>query len=199
MSRGRPIAGDPALSQCVEEVLEAIVAKPRDRHALAVDVATMRARIEREKPAADVFDVKLARGGLTDCEFAAQFLVLSGLGRVPGEATPATLARASLAGRAAPTEGERLMLSAALQTALLHVQRVAEVRSFEADHAPDALKQLAVAVADATLRSAGVGGERAGVASFEALRERLRQIQAQSREALEAVLGMKVDQRASGG
>ena len=62
--------------------------------------------------------MKLARGGLIDCEFAAQFLVLSGLGRVAGETTLETLERArSRRGRTRAAGGERLVLSAALQGA----------------------------------------------------------------------------------
>ena len=116
-----PFAGDAGLMQRVSGVLDALVAKERDPATLAAEVASMRARIEREKAAANVFDVKLARGGLIDCEFAAQFLVLAGLGRVAGETTLETLERAAGEGRIAPDLGERLVLSAALQGALLQI------------------------------------------------------------------------------
>ncbi len=98
MSRGRAIAGDAALMARVDAVLDAVVGKPREREKLAEDVASMRARIEREKPAKSVFDVKLAQGGLMDCEFAAQFLVLAGLKRVAGETMLETLERAERRG-----------------------------------------------------------------------------------------------------
>ena len=51
MSRGRPIAGDAELMRARLGMLDriAVVTKPRDRKALAADVASMRARIEREK------------------------------------------------------------------------------------------------------------------------------------------------------
>jgi glutamate-ammonia-ligase adenylyltransferase len=94
MARGRPIAGDAELTERVESVLDRITSLPRDRGKLAKDVADMRARVEREKAAASLFDVKMTRGGLLDCEFAAQFLVLSGLGRQAGETTLETLRRA---------------------------------------------------------------------------------------------------------
>jgi glutamate-ammonia-ligase adenylyltransferase len=199
MSRGRAIAGDATLMRQVDAMLDEIVAKPRDIGTLAGEVATMRARIEREKAAANAFDVKLAPGGLIDCEFAAQFLVLSGLGRVAGETTGAALARAMMEGKIAPAEGERLALSADLQSALLHVERVAESRTFDPEHAPDALKQLFVAIADNTLRSDGIGPERAGVASFAELQQRLTEIQTQSRAALETLLGVPVALPPSGG
>ncbi len=192
MSRGRAIAGDAELMTRVSGVLDALVAKERDPGKLAADVASMRARVEREKAAAGAFDVKLARGGLIDCEFAAQFLVLSGLGRVPGETTLETLQRAADAGRPALAEGERLILSAALQSALLQIERVADPKGFSPDQAPEALKRLMVGVADDALRNAGVGTERTGVASFAELEARLVEIQARTRAALESVLGVPV-------
>jgi glutamate-ammonia-ligase adenylyltransferase len=185
MSRGRAIAGDDVLARRTEDVLAAIASKPRDRKKLASDIAAMRARIEREKSAADRFDVKVARGGLLDCEFAAQFLVLSELPRISGETTQETLERAM-------GEGERFASSAALQTALLQIQRVAGVDSGGVASAPDALKKLLVAVADSVLRSVGIGGEHAGVGSFEDLVKQLTQIQDETRLALEALLRVKV-------
>ncbi|HEX9905163.1 MAG TPA: bifunctional [glutamine synthetase] adenylyltransferase/[glutamine synthetase]-adenylyl-L-tyrosine phosphorylase [Propylenella sp.] len=193
MSRGRVIAGDADLMARISAVLDRTATKPRDRNALAADVAAMRARIEREKSAAGPFDVKLARGGLIDCEFAAQFLVLSGLGRVAGETTSETLERAARQGALSPDIGERLVLSAMLQTALLQMLRVADARDPDPRNAPEALRRLLVASADAILRNAGVGAERSGVDGVEALEARLRQVQGQTREALERVLGVTVD------
>jgi glutamate-ammonia-ligase adenylyltransferase len=193
MSRGRAIAGDAALRTRVERVLDALVAKPREQETLARDVASMRARIEREKGFSGAFDVKLAPGGLIDCEFAAQFLVLSGLGRRAGETTHETLSRARDEGRIATAEAERLVLSAALQAAILQLQRVADPKAFSAEHAPEALKRLMVEVANAALQDAGVGEERAGVENFDALLTRLTEVQAKTRSALERVLGTKVE------
>lgn len=193
MSRGRAIAGDEGLVRQVEAVLEQVVAKPREHGALAAEVASMRARIEREKPAAGIFDVKLSAGGLIDCEFAAQVLVLTGLGRVPGETMLQTLARAEAEGRLAPEDAERLALSAALQTALLQLERVAAVERFDPETAPEALKQLVLSLANHALRQSGVGDERAGVETFDALQDRLARIQASTRVAFEHVLGTKVE------
>jgi glutamate-ammonia-ligase adenylyltransferase len=190
MSRGRAIAGDGDLMQRVSGVLDAVVAKPRERQALAADVASMRARIEREKPAANVFDVKLSPGGLIDCEFAAQFLVLSGLGRIAGETMLETLTRAETEGRLAPEDAERLTLSAALQFALLQLERVADAKGFALDEMPEALQQLFVSFANRALSQAGVGGE---IESFTALEERLTRVQEGTRKGLERVLGAKVE------
>ncbi len=193
MSRGRAIAGDAKLKARVAKVLDALVEKPRDRAKLAKDAASMRARIEREKPAAGPFDVKLAVGGLMDCEFAAQVLVLSGLGRVDGATTLETLTRAAAEGLMEARAGERLALSAALQAALLQLERVADPKVFVPAQAPEALKRLIVEVANDVLEDAGVGDERGGVATFEELEARLVKVQQQTRRALESVLGAKVE------
>ncbi len=193
MSRGRAVAGDPALMERLSDVLDAVVAKPRERDKLAAEVASMRARIEREKRAKGVFDMKLAPGGLMDCEFAAQFLVLTGLGRVAGETMTETLARAEGEGRLDPEDAERLLLSASLQVALLQLQRVTGGDSFDPERAPEAVKQLLVAFANQALANSGVGGERARIESFAALGERLQRVQERTRAALERVLGRKVE------
>ncbi len=190
MSRGRPVAGDPELMRQVSAALDRIVALPRERGKLAGDIADMRGRIEREKPAANAFDVKLARGGLVDCEFAAQFLMLSGLGRVAGETTLETLQRGADAGAMAIEEGEALIPSAAVQGGLLQVLRVADEKSFAPDEASDALKRLLLSfAADAShggAAAAGDGGE------FQRFGGWLEELQLRTRAALESLLGTGV-------
>jgi glutamate-ammonia-ligase adenylyltransferase len=190
MSRGRPVAGDPGLMQRVSEVIDAVVAMPRERAKVGADIASMRARIEREKRAAGAFDVKLTRGGLIDCEFAAQFLVLTGLGRVPGETMQETLARAEGEGRLEPEDAERLLLSAALQVTLLQLERIAGAGTLDPERAPEALRQLIVAFANRALSNTGVGSE---IESFEALGERLRRTQERTRGVLERLLGAGIE------
>lgn len=197
MSRGRAIAGDTGLSDRVSEVLDALVTKQRDRQELASEVASMRARVEREKSAAGPFDVKLAPGGLMDCEFAAQFLILSGLGRVAGETTRETLERGVQSGSIDNETGERLVLSAALQGALLQIARVAAPQGFSPEAAPEALKRLMTEVADRVLSAFGVGAERNGVSSFNELAARLIGLQRETRKAFERVLGTKVEAAAT--
>jgi glutamate-ammonia-ligase adenylyltransferase len=176
----------------VSGVLDAVVAKPRERQALAADVASMRERIERDKAPAKGFDVKLARGGLIDCEFAAQFLVLGGLGRLAGEPTPETLRRA-LAGRCLPFEaGERLRISARLQGAILHMERVAGDKAFDPDTAPEALKRLMVSAVNSVLADEQSPDAPVTVVSFEALTEMLAAMQARTRLALEELLGTTI-------
>ncbi|MCC0020500.1 MAG: bifunctional [glutamine synthetase] adenylyltransferase/[glutamine synthetase]-adenylyl-L-tyrosine phosphorylase [Nitratireductor sp.] len=76
LSRARPVAGDPALVRETGAMLNTLLSEPQDGGRIAKDIAEMRATIDKEKPAANVFDVKLAKGGLTDIEFIAQWGIL---------------------------------------------------------------------------------------------------------------------------
>ncbi|MGQ0674683.1 MAG: bifunctional [glutamine synthetase] adenylyltransferase/[glutamine synthetase]-adenylyl-L-tyrosine phosphorylase [Rhodospirillales bacterium] len=76
LTRARAIAGPPALIEAVGEALRAVLTRERDPAKLARDVAEMRARVAREFPGRDIFDVKYVRGGLLDCDFTAQYLQL---------------------------------------------------------------------------------------------------------------------------
>ncbi len=77
LTRARVIAGDPDLARETGEAVRAVLNGPRDRAALAAAVSDMRALIETEKGEAGGWDMKLARGGLFDLEFLAQYLVLA--------------------------------------------------------------------------------------------------------------------------
>ena len=76
LTRARVIAGDGALGRRVEQVIRAALIQPRDPDKLRVEVADMRARIEREFRAKSRWEVKYLRGGLVDIDFIAQYLQL---------------------------------------------------------------------------------------------------------------------------
>ncbi|HWT32086.1 MAG TPA: bifunctional [glutamine synthetase] adenylyltransferase/[glutamine synthetase]-adenylyl-L-tyrosine phosphorylase [Propylenella sp.] len=196
MSRGRPIAGHPELADRVTAVLNRIVAIPRDRGKLASDIAGMRARIEREKVADRTLDLKRARGGLIDCEFAAQYLVLAGLGRKPGETTLEILKRAVDERQLPQAQGGALLAAAAVQGALLQIQRVVDDKNFDPEQAPEALKQLLVAAACSALADIpserGVASSAGSTTCFTALTDHLSRLQQAARAALEAVLDVLV-------
>lgn len=78
LTRARPIAGDQALRVELEDEISTILREPCEPKKLAKDVREMRNLILKEKPAANVFDVKTAKGGLVDVEFIAQWSVLRG-------------------------------------------------------------------------------------------------------------------------
>ena len=76
LTRARPVAGDINLRDGLEKKIKAILHEPCEPKKLAKDVREMRKLILKEKPAANVFDVKTAKGGLVDVEFIAQWNVL---------------------------------------------------------------------------------------------------------------------------
>ncbi len=84
--RARPVAGDPQLAARFAQVRAAVLARPRDRAALAREVVAMRARMAAHRgdksggktgAAATRFDLKHGRGGIVDIEFMVQFGVLA--------------------------------------------------------------------------------------------------------------------------
>jgi glutamate-ammonia-ligase adenylyltransferase len=179
MSRGRVIAGKAALSKAVASVLDRIVTLPRERERLAADVADMRARLDRDKPAAGPLDVKLARGGLVDCEFAAQFLALSGVGRSFGETTGDILVRAGAAGRLPAAAAGAFVDGFRLQSTILHFLRIGGDAPADAEGLPEAMTRLLVG-------AAGQSG------SFEAFLTELADAQQEVRHSLEGLLARQI-------
>ena len=76
LTRARVVAGEPGLAARIDQSVRAILTAPRDPGKLLADVAEMRARLEREFPARDLWNVKYLRGGLMDLDFIAQYLQL---------------------------------------------------------------------------------------------------------------------------
>ncbi|MEO6581819.1 MAG: glutamine-synthetase adenylyltransferase, partial [Sphingomicrobium sp.] len=77
LCRARPVFGSVAARAQTAEVLAEIIGRARDEAQTAADAAKMRADIERHKPLAGAFDVKLGPGGLVDLEFAVHVLQLT--------------------------------------------------------------------------------------------------------------------------
>jgi [glutamine synthetase] adenylyltransferase / [glutamine synthetase]-adenylyl-L-tyrosine phosphorylase len=76
LTRARVISGSPEFREKIENVIRAVLTRPRDRAAIASDVAEMRRAIALEKGEADIWDLKYAAGGMIDIEFIAQYLQL---------------------------------------------------------------------------------------------------------------------------
>lgn len=84
MTRARCVLGDHALQQRFEQVRQAVIATPRDRQALCLEIASMREKMRQGNVVGpDQFDVKHSPGGMIDIEFAVQFLVLGWGGEHP--------------------------------------------------------------------------------------------------------------------
>ena len=78
MTRARFIWGSPALERQFEAVRQAVLCAPRGLGALGQEIQSMRQRMaQANKVPAGQFDVKHSPGGMIDCEFALQYLVLA--------------------------------------------------------------------------------------------------------------------------
>ena len=75
----------------VEREIKGVLTRPRDADTLLRDVAAMRARLAREKPAECLWALKQLRGGMVDIEFIVQYLVLRHAPEHPTLLHPGTL------------------------------------------------------------------------------------------------------------
>lgn len=75
-TRARVVCGDPDLAMRARHAVVQSLCAPVDLVVLLLDVADMRVRMVHERRAANMFDVKLWRGGLVDVEFIVQYLLL---------------------------------------------------------------------------------------------------------------------------
>src|SRR5262249_29972551 len=78
LSRARLICGDESLVGEAEQIIREVLSVKRNISKVTTDVAEMRALIEKEKPPASAWDLKLVPGGVIDIEFIAQYLALIG-------------------------------------------------------------------------------------------------------------------------
>jgi glutamate-ammonia-ligase adenylyltransferase len=83
LTRARAVAGPEDFRRAIEAQIQAILCQPRDDKKLLRDIADMRVKIEKEHPARTIWSVKFLRGGLTDLEFMAQYLLLKHAAEVP--------------------------------------------------------------------------------------------------------------------
>jgi len=149
LTRARAVNGDAALAAEIEAEVTAILALPRDRAKTVAEAVEMRALIEKEKPPRDIWDIKLAPGGLIDLEFIAQVAVLTGCVEGEGRATgtAATLARLS-PGFADGQTRHDLVEAWSLYLSLTQMIRLCLTGHFEREDSPPGLIDLLLAATD---------------------------------------------------
>ena len=76
LTRARVISATPAFRSKIEDIIRSVLTRPRDPASTAGDVADMRKAIALEKGEDDIWNLKLAAGGLVDIDFIAQYLQL---------------------------------------------------------------------------------------------------------------------------
>jgi glutamate-ammonia-ligase adenylyltransferase len=74
--KARVIAGDETLGAEVSAEIGRVLRAPRDVAATRADVADMRERLAKAKPAISPWDLKAVSGGTTDLDFIVQYLTL---------------------------------------------------------------------------------------------------------------------------
>ena len=177
LTRARVISGPDALRQKINAAILKTLSRKRDRAKLAHDVLDMRARIEKEYPGSDPWELKYVRGGLVDLEFICQFLQLAHAHKSPEVLHPNT--RTSLMrlakSRLIPSQtGDQLAAAIELNHNLTQVLRVCLEGAFKPEEATMGLKALLA---------------RAGAApDFATLESQLRDSQSQVREAFTALI-----------
>lgn len=155
LTRARPICGDESLMKRAQEVIDSILARPREVKKVVADVLEMRGLIEQEKPPRDLWDMKLIPGGLIDIEFLAQTARLLKPAAKDREEEPSRLAGTALA---LMTYGQDLLTSDEMETCLHALKLYTELSQiirlcvgsdFEAKDAPAGLIERLSVAADA--------------------------------------------------
>ena len=77
LTRARIVFAPPDLGSRLETVFDEVLSRNRDPVALRNDVSEMRARMRKEYPGTDLWDLKHRPGGLVDAEFIIQYLTLA--------------------------------------------------------------------------------------------------------------------------
>jgi glutamate-ammonia-ligase adenylyltransferase len=177
LTRGRLVAGAPALQGRVEAEIRRRLTQARDPVSIIADAREMRARMAETFPGRNVWDLKYAPGGLVDIEFIAQTLQLVHAPERPDllcTNTIEALKRLLQAGLLAPADAQGLIASAHLQHALTQVLRIALDETLVIEEATPGLKAL-------LSRAAETG-------SFAETERRLEEMQVQTRAIFERLM-----------
>jgi glutamate-ammonia-ligase adenylyltransferase len=147
LTRARVLAGDEAFGAEVSQAIKNILTTDRDPKKVFKDVRAMRELIAQEKGDGDPWDMKLARGGLTDLDFMAQGLVLAHAHahpRLAGLSTRPLSPRLSLSGLLSPDDARTLTEAHRLFNDIFQWQRLTIEGTFDAERVPPViLKRLA--------------------------------------------------------
>jgi glutamate-ammonia-ligase adenylyltransferase len=150
LTRARVIVADDGFGDEVSQAVRIIVGAPRDLRHVVSEVAAMRELIAQEKGDDNPWDLKLARGGLTDIDFIAQGLVLAHGARHPaliGLAPEPVFAEARKAGLLDRDDAEILIDAHRLFNAVFQWQRLTIEGRFDPATVPPVIFRRLAAVA----------------------------------------------------
>ncbi len=176
LTRARVVAGDATLTARIEAAIAACLVHPRTG-ALGPEIAALRDFVERGKPHAGAWDLKLAPGGQLDLEFLAQFLVLRHGSRhaaLFGRSTAAVFAAVRDAGLLPRDDADRLAEAAVLTTNVTQIMRLAVDGPFDPARAGEGLRRRIAAAA--------------GLPDFATLERHLGETRAAVRAAFDRIL-----------
>jgi glutamate-ammonia-ligase adenylyltransferase len=177
LTRARVLAGDDAFGADVAQAVKDILTTKREPKQVFKDVRAMRELIAHEKGDAHPWDMKLARGGLTDLDFIAQGLVLAYAKAHPsliGLSTEETFTEAQARDLLGKAEALTLMEAHRLLNDIFQWQRLTIEGRFEGEKVlPTVLKRLATV---------------AGVPSAKVLMEHLGEVRSRVQEVFRTLI-----------
>ncbi|MBR0824103.1 bifunctional [glutamine synthetase] adenylyltransferase/[glutamine synthetase]-adenylyl-L-tyrosine phosphorylase [Bradyrhizobium manausense] len=178
LTRARVVSASPAFRDKIEGVIRQVLTRRRDRAIIANDVAEMRRAIALEKGEDDVWDLKLAAGGLVDIDFIAQYLQLVHAADKPeilSVSTLQVLENAAKLGVLDTSEAEILRSAARLYHDLTQILRLCVIGKFHPETAGIDLQRVMARAGDTP--------------DFSALEARVRETQAEVRRVFRAIVG----------
>jgi glutamate-ammonia-ligase adenylyltransferase len=170
LTRARFVAGDKSLGADVAETVRRTLTMKRDAARIAAETRAMRALIAKEKGDRDVWDLKLAAGGLIDIEFAAQYLQLAFAHEYPAildVSTRKVVEEAGRRGLVTPDEAEVLIGAHKLYTDATQFMRLSTSGRFDPAAAAAGVKRRIAA-------ASGFPDFEAFAAALEEARKRVR-------------------------
>ena len=178
LTRARVISASPEFGDRIEAIIRDVLTRPRDPAGIARDVADMRRAIALEKGEDDVWDLKLAAGGLIDIDFIAQYLQLVHAAEKPdilSVSTAQVLDKAARLGVLPQSDAEILRAATRLYHDLTQILRLCVSEKFNPDTAGQDLLRVMARAGDTP--------------DFSTLEARLRETQAEVRRVFNVVVG----------
>ncbi|WFU19211.1 bifunctional [glutamine synthetase] adenylyltransferase/[glutamine synthetase]-adenylyl-L-tyrosine phosphorylase [Bradyrhizobium sp. CB3481] len=178
LTRARVISASPAFRQKIEAIIRSVLTRPRDAASTAGDVADMRRAIAQEKGEDDIWDLKLAAGGLVDIDFIAQYLQLAHAADKPDILSVSTLQvldNAARLGVLPQSDAEILRHAARLYHDLTQILRLCVTGKFNPATAGENLLRVMARAGDTP--------------DFSTLEARVRETQLEVRRVFQALVG----------
>jgi glutamate-ammonia-ligase adenylyltransferase len=178
LTRARFMAGDASLGADLAKTVRQTLTRERDAVKIARETRSMRGLIAREKGDSDVWDLKLAAGGLIDIEFIAQYLQLAFAHDYPAILNVSTLKVVEEAGRVrliTPEQADTLVDAHRLYTDATQFMRLSTSGPFDPAKAAAGVKRRIAAAS--------------GFPDFEAFAAALREARKRVRSVFDAIVG----------